>query len=643
MFESIRRHRNWLMPLLSVVVFLPFVVSGIYGYTRMRSDENAVAKIDGESISQPELETQHRNRVESLVRQLGGNVDARVFDTPQARASTLDGMLSERAVLIEASRMHLTAPDDLLRARIAAIPDFQVNGKFDYDTYKRLLGLNSFTESSFEERVRADMARQELEEGVKDGAMLPRAVADRLLALDSERRQVRRLAFRPEDYLAKANVSDADIRAQYESSKESYRAPEWVKAEYLVLRLEDLAARATVSEADLRSYYQGNASRWAGADERRASHILITAGKDGSAPDAASAKALAQRLVQQLRANPSDFARVARQQSKDPGSSGSGGDLGWFGRGTMAKPFEDAVFAMGKEGQISDVVETSFGYHIIELTGIRGTQPKPFEEVRASIEAEMRKQSAQKAYAEMADQFTNFVYEQPDGLAAAAEKFKLPLQTVDHLARDAAPPDKAAVFTPAVIDAVFSSDSIDRHHNTKAIDIGHNSLVSVHVVEHTASAVPALEALHGQIQAKLQRAAASKLAREAGQARLAELRKTPDDKGFEPVHDLSRRDMQYLPAAAIQSVMALPADHLPAYTGVDQADGAFAILHVLGVSSVPADEAARAQQRKSLADQVVARGEFDEYEQALRDRFGAKVVRTDLSPPSRGTPRPAAP
>jgi len=642
MFESIRTHRRWLMPLLVVAVFLPFVFSGIYGFTRFLGDDNTVAKIDGEPVSQQELEAAQRDRIERMVQMLGPNVDTRMFDTPQMRASTLESILSEKAIQHEAARLHLSVSDARLQELIASIPQFQQNGKFDYDTYLRLLASRGFTEASFEARVRSDVGRQTLDAGVTAGAMLPHAVVERLWALESERRQIRRLQLRPEEFLAKAAVSEDAIKADYEANKDQYRSPERAKGEFLVLRLSDLAARATVSEAALREFYDKNKSRWAGVEQRRASHILITAGKDGSAPDKAAARAMAEELLRQVRAKPADFARLAREKSKDPGSAAQGGDLGWFGRSMMTKPFEDAAFAL-KQGQISDVVESDFGFHIILVTGVKGTETKPFEEVRATIEAEMRKQAAQKAYAELAEQFTNYVYEQADGLAGAAEKFKLPLQTVDELTRQGLPQqsDKAALFTPGVLEAVFSPDALEKHRNTKAIDVGNNTLVSVHVSAYTPSALRPLEEVRASIKAKLERQAAAQLAHQAGEARLVQLRQSADDRGFEPPRDLARRDTQFLPAAAINSIMSIPPDRLPSYVGVDQPDGVYAIIHVLSVhTDASADAAARSAEEKNLVERV-GNAEQSAYVQALRERFDARVTRSDLSAPK--SSKPAAP
>jgi peptidyl-prolyl cis-trans isomerase D len=644
MFESVRRHRKWLMPVLSVAVFLPFVFSGIYGFTRFMSDDNTVAKIDGETITQQELEIAHRERVERMLQMLGPNADSRMFDAPQARASTLDVLLSEKAVQHEAARLRIAISDARLKELISAVPQFQQNGKFDYDTYLRLLQTRGFSEGSFEARVRMDLGRQTLDAGVTAGAMAPRTVIERLLALESERRQVRRLQFRPEDFIARTKVSEDAIKSEYESNKDQYRTLESVKAEYLVLRLDDLAARTPVSEAALREFYDKNKSRWSTSEQRRASHILITAGKDGSAPDKTAARKLAEELLQQVRAKPGDFARLARERSKDPGSAAAGGDLGWFGRAMMTKAFEDAAFAL-KQGQISDVVESEFGYHIIMVTGVKAAQARPFEEVRPVIEAEIRKQAAQKSYAELADQFTNFVYEQSDGLAAAAEKFKLPLKTVDDLTRQEVPqqPEKAAIFTPTVLDAVFSADALERHHNTKAIDIGNNSLVSVHVVQYRPAAVRALDEVRAAIKSKLERSAAVQLARQAGEARLAQLRQAADDKGFEAMRELGRRDVDFLPPAAINTVMTVPADRLPAYLGLEQPDGAYAIIHVLGAASGnPGGDVLRAGLEKALTERT-ASAEESEYVQALRERFDARITRTDLRTAGKGGNAPTKP
>jgi peptidyl-prolyl cis-trans isomerase D len=641
MFDAIRTHRNWLMPILFLIMLL-FVFSGVYDFQRLSGrDADAVAKVDGQAISQQDLEVAHRNRVESMMQRLGKNADARLFDTPQMRAATLDNLITEKALSIEAAHLRLDVPDSLIRDKIAEVPAFQVNGKFDYDTYKTLLTENGYTEASFEARVRADISRQALQNGVAVGAMVPHAVIDRLQVLERERRQIRRLVFKSDDYLAKADITDAAIKADYDANKGEYKIPESAKAQYVVLSLDDIASRLPVDAAAVRKYYDENQSRWSEAEQRHANHILITSGPDGSAPTKEAARAMAQDLLKQVRANPALFAKLAKDKSRDPGSAAQGGDLGWFGRGAMTKPFEEAVFALTK-GQISDVVETSFGFHLIQLVDIKGGKAKPFDEVRPQIEADVRKQSAQKAYAEAAEQFTNLVYEQSDSLTGVADKFKLPVQTAEHLARAVAPSDKARIFTPAVLEATFAVDSVEKHHNTKAIDVGGNTLVAVHVTAYTPSATPPLDVLKPSIKTKLEHAAAVELAHKAGETRLADLKKAADDKGFEAQRDLGRRDGQVLPESLINTIMSLAADKLPTYVGAELPDGNYAVVHVLAASMADAPDPKLVEERLSALTQRAASSDEGAYVSALRDRLGAKVTRPDLAAPARGaSPRPA--
>lgn len=635
MFESIRSQRRWLMPLLSALVFLPFIFSGVYGFTRYVSEDNAVAKIDGESISPQELDDAQRQRIEQMRKQFGNNFDARIFETPQIRALTLDSLLNQKALEHAVTRLRLEPSDARVRALIAANPTFQVDGRFDYETYSRLLSTAGISQEAFESRVRFEAGQQALEEGLGGGALVPRTVAERLRALENERRQARRLVFPPEEYLARAQISDESVKADYEANRDAYRLPEHAKVQYLVLSVEELAARAPVSEAAVRQYYEANMARWTGAEQRRASHILVTYGKDGSAKDKPAARALAERLLRELRAKPSDFARVAREQSMDKFSRAQGGDLGWFGRGMMTKPFEDAAFAL-KPGQISDVVESDFGFHIIELTGLKAAQPRPFEDVRATIEHELRMQAAQRTFAETAEQFSNYVYEQADSLAGAAQKFGLPLQTVDGLTRLGLPrEDKQAwVFTPAVLDALFAPDATERHHNTKAIEVGNNALVSAHVVDYVPSTVQPFEEARAAVRAKLARAEAARLARAAGEARLAQLRRQPDDAGFEPVHETSRADTQYLPRAGLVAVMGVPAHELPEYVGIDRPDGAYVIVHVLGATSVPGEGNTAAEEATWRRD--VADADRHAYVQAMRERFDARITNRELAAAAKG-------
>jgi peptidyl-prolyl cis-trans isomerase D len=632
MFESIRsRHRFFTIVIMMLFVIPTFIATGVYSYNQFLSTDASVASVGTEKISQQDLEIAFRERLDQMSQMLGANFDARAFDTPQARAATLDALLSDRTLKLAARQSRVSVSDARLQEVIGAIPAFQQDGHFDYNAYKTLLASRGMNEAVFEARVRDDLVRQTLAEGITESAFLPKAVSDRLWQLQHEKRQIRELAFRPEAYQAKTQVDDEAIKADYQKNQSRYMSPETVKVDYLVLRAQDLVGQASVAPEQVRAFYDSNMKRWGEAERRRASHILLTTGEGGSAPDKAQARKLAESVLAKLKANPADFAALAKQYSKDPGSAPKGGDLGWFGRGMMVKPFEDAAFSM-KSGETSGVVESDFGFHIIRLTAVEAARIKPFEDVKAQIEAELGEQQAQKRFSEVAEQFSNFVYEQSDGLKAAAEKFKLPLRQVDGVTRRGAPQgDASSVFTPAVLEAVFSPDSIEKRRNTKAIENGGNSLVSAQVLDHHAAAPIPLEVVKDSIKASLEHSAALDLARKAGEARLAELQKAPGDAGFDAPRWIGRDDPQQLPAAAVKAIMAVDTAHLPSYVGVTAGDGVYRVVQVLASRSAdapsPSDGAnGPAQQwlrQASTADEL-------DYVDALRQRYGARVSRSDL-------------
>ncbi len=312
-----------------------------------------------------------------------------------------------------------------------------------------------------------------------------------------------------------------------------------------------------------------------------------------------------------MKANPGDFAKIAKEQSKDPGSAAQGGDLGFFGKGMMVKPFEDVAFSL-KQGEISGVVETDFGYHIIRVTEIKPAEAKPLAEVRAEIERELRTQQAQKRFAEAAEQFTNLTYEQADSLKPAADKLGLKIATQDNVTRAGIPPrpNQPQVFTPRVIEALFSDDAVKNRRNTQAIEIGPNTLVAARVIEHRPAAIRPLDEVKALIRQRLEQQEAAKLARGAGESRLAELLKQPSDAGFSPPITVSRRAPQGMPPALLNEILRTRADKLPTFVGLDVEGMGYLIAEVVaakeGTAQTPAQ---RDAERRALQRQVAAADE----------------------------------
>jgi peptidyl-prolyl cis-trans isomerase D len=625
MFESVRTHRRWMMLFMLVLIFPSFVFFGIQGYNSFMGSDNALAKVDGSPITQQEFDQAQRDRIERLRQQFGQDFDPKLLENQEARAAILDGIVMNRALASEANKANIVVTTDRLREVLATVPAFQEDGKFSYDKYKAYVASQGLTEPIFEQRVREDLRKQALLQAVVESAIVPKAVADRLDTMLREVREVRELRFTAEQFLPKVKVTDEQVAAFYEQNRSLFETPETAKVEFLVLSPETIAGAGALPEADVRAYYEQNKARYGTDEQRRASHILVT--PEGG--DKAAARKKAEQLLAQVKAKPGDFEKLARENSKDPGSAAQGGDLGFFGKGMMVKPFEDAVFAM-KPGDISDVVESDFGFHIIKVTEVKPAQVKPFEQVKGDIERDLRTLQAQKDFAKAADQFTNLVYEQADSLQPAADALKLKIQQVDALTRRGLPPS----ISPRVADALFSEESIKSKRNTQAIEVATNTLVSARIVEHKPASVRPLDEVKAQVRQLVERREAVRLAREAGETRLAELRKTPSDAGFAAARSVSRGNPQGLPPSALNAIMRAPTDKLPAFVGTEVDNAGYLIAQIL---STKVGEAGTAEQRDArnrvLAQQAAAADEIA-YAEGLKARHNVKILKADFQRPA---------
>ena len=628
MFDFVRSHRSWMMLFILVLILPSFVFFGIQGYNSYVDTDNALATVDGTPITQQEYDVALRDRVERLRQGLGASFDPKLLETPEARAAVLDQLVIDRALANEATKSNVAVPVDRLREFIANVPAFQDDGKFSYDRYKAFLASRGQSEAAFEQSLRNDLRKQTFVQALVESAMTPKQVVERIERVLLEQREVRELRFPAEQYAAKASVTDAQIAEYYEANRAQFEVPESVRVEYLVLSPETISGTVNVTEESAKDYYDQNKARYGTEEQRRASHILIT--PEGS--DKAAARKKAEEILAKVKASPNDFAKLARENSKDPGSASQGGDLGFFGRGMMVKPFEETAYRLNS-GEISDIVETDFGFHIIRVTEIKPAEAKPFSEVRAEIERELRNQQAQKNFTEAADQFTNLVYEQADSLQPAAQKLGLKVQSADNLTRRGMPPD----LGPRVVEAIFAEDSLKNRRNTQAIEVATNKLVSARVLDHRPASVQPLEKVMPEIRQVLERREAVRLAREAGEQRLAALRKEPSDAGFSPAKVVSRRQPQDMPPDALNEVLRIPSDKLPQFIGTEvgtdfrsSSNAGYVIVKV--ISSKPSEAmpvAQREAQARAITQQAAAAAELT-YAEGLKARHNVKILRADL-------------
>ena len=619
MFDFVRNNTRLALGFMLLLIIPSFVFFGIDGYKRFTDGTSTtVAKVDGLSITRGEWESMHQRVVDRARRQ---NPEQERLDTPALRRETLDNLVRDRVLIAAANKLHLAPTDDRLRRLFAADPQYAQIRNPDGSVNRELLAMQGMSSEGFAQSLRQDMAVQQLIGGLTRSVFAPAAIASAGLDPLLQRREVQVQRFDPASYRAQQNPTDAQVEAFYKAQQASFKSPEKADIEYVVLDLAALAKGVTVSDEELRKFYADNAARFTAPEERRASHVLIKVDKDMSAADKAKAKARAEELLAQARKAPAGFAELARKNSQDPGSAAQGGDLDFFGRGAMVKPFETAAFSL-KPGEVSEVFETDFGYHFLTVTGARGGQKKPFEEVRAALETELRTAKAKAEWPKMAEQFTNTVYEQSDSLQPAIDKLKLDKKTATVL-RTPAPGTTGLLASAKLLDAVFGSEAVSNKRNTDAVEVAPNQLVSARVVKHSPARTQELAEVKVAVSERLVIQMSAEQARKEGEARLAALKQAPTD-ALPLTLVVSRAQAQGAPKSVIDAVMRVDAAKLPAVVGVDLQTQGYLVLRVTKVLPREAAPGGDAALQGQFA-QAWAAAETEAYVAALKKRYKAEI------------------
>jgi peptidyl-prolyl cis-trans isomerase D len=625
MFESVRKHRKLFFFVFMPLLFLSFVFVGVQGYDQMNAAGNAtVARVDGQKVTQAEWDAAHRRQVEQA-RQRMPELDVKFFDSPEVKRESLEQIVRDRVLFAAASRGHISVSNERLMREIQSIPQLAAlkgpDGTFNVDAYKAMVAAQGGAER-FESAMRQDLSVRQVLSAIENTATPANTAARTALDALLQQREVQVLRFDTKDHTAGIVPTDEQMAAYHKANENEFRAPEQAQIEYVVLDLDTIAKRTSVSEDDLRKSYEQNIARYTVAEERRASHILVKAPKDAPKAERDKAKAKADALLEQVRKAPATFADVAKKNSDDPGSAERGGDLDFFGRGAMTKPFEDATYAM-KPGEISNVIETEFGFHIIKLDGVRGGDKKPFEAVRAELEADAKKQLAAKAYTADADRFQNLVNRDADKFDGVISELKLVKQTAT-VQREPAPNAQGPLASPKLLDAVFSSESIKSKLNTEAVETGASQLASARILTHTPARVQPLAEVQALVRERVIQQQAAAKAKAAGQAKLAAVKAADSSAGFPPAVTLSRAEPAGQPRAVIDAALKADAATLPQWLGVDLGNAGFAVVRLNAIKN-RAPDAPEVVQLLPRYTQAWGSAESQAYYKALERRFKVKI------------------
>ncbi|HET8598000.1 MAG TPA: SurA N-terminal domain-containing protein [Castellaniella sp.] len=603
MFDFIRTHQRLMQLILLILVVPSFVFLGISGYSFVTADP-AVAEIGKLSVTKQDFIQAQRNQLQQMQESSQGRFDPALLDNPDARRALLDQLIDRKVQIAVATDEHFSVSDNSLRRAIAAMPQVQVDGQFSADRYHEVLASIGLSPREFEDSQRAELALDTVLGPVRDTAALPPPVIDALKRALTEERTIRLRVFQASDYRGSVTIKPEDIKSWYDANQDALRLPEQVSADYLVL--DEAAAVASVpavSEAQLKDYYEQNKTRYVVPARVNVSHILIKLPSGASDDVTKAALASAQDVSRRARAEPKQFAELARKESQDAGTARDGGQLGWIQRGTLPLAMEQAVFAL-KQGEVSDPVKGPDGYHVFIANEVQPEKGETFDEARTKVESEVRRQLAADRFADMATKLTGLVYDNPASLDPAAKELGLQVRQVQGIARDrlltadeagpqaaAASKDAAILGDVRVRQALFSRQVMTDKQNSGVIEISPDTMVVVRVNTVTPAHVPALDKVEAHIRSQLESQRAQAAAVAAGEKVLAALKEKAASEGFQDPVTISRLDPAGLSKAVLDAAFSVPHQTLPAYGGVSLPD-AYAIVQVEQVKPGTTDKPA---------------------------------------------------
>lgn len=603
MLTSIRESaQGWIAWIIISLIIMVFAVWGIQNF--FTPDPNLpVIQVGDTEVGLREFQIAYQQQRDRLRSMLGNSME----QSEELIKEQVINDLIERIVLTNAaSDIGMRIGDALLAAEINAVDVFQVNGHFSKDRYEQVLRNQGMTPVTFEQRTRATLVSQQFYTGVVNTAFVTPNQLDDHLRLEGQTRDISHLTVPASRFLEGITVSGNEVQRYYDENQELYQIPEQVTIAYLELAADALAPNIEATDEALHSLYEETRANYHRDERRRASHILIPLEEKVESLVVTAAQAKIDDLRRQIIAGGS-FAELARTYSQDPGSASQGGDLGFFERSTMVKPFADAVFAM-KEGDLSEAIRTPFGIHLIKLTGIEPAREQSFSEVRSTVLSEFRRIQAEKQFFERSETLANLSYEHPDSLEPSATQLGLKIQTAGPFPREGG---KDIASDPKVAAAAFSEDVLNLGNNSDPIELAGNRLVVLRVTERHIAHRQSLDEVRETVTTVVRQQHAQTQTKNLGEQLLKDLQTGTNASTVAEQAKLSWQHPGWLGRQASELSPELrtaafrlprPSESKPSYAGLVLSNGDFAVVQIAGIkegdpSTVPTATRDEARQR----------------------------------------------
>jgi peptidyl-prolyl cis-trans isomerase D len=619
------------------IIVIPFAFFGIETF-RSGGGDPVVAKVGGEKIKESQFERGYDQRLRQLQSLMGENFRPELINQERFRQTVLNDMVQESLLRQHVRDVGYRASDAMVFESLEAIPAFQEDGKFSSEAYRRLLAQQGYTPTRFEQQLRDQIVVDQMREGILASAFAAPAGAAQAWRLEEQQRWLAYAVFEASRHLPQVQVSDAQVQERYEQQKARFQSPERLRIAYVELALDQLPPAAAPEPEVLKVVYESEkAARFTTVEERHARHLLINFGADKD-----KARERIEALAEKIRQG-ADFASLASSQSEDPGSKASGGDLGWVRRGQMTEKFEQALFALG-EGEISEPVETEFGWHLIKLEDLREATTRPFEDpaVQAELLAAYRQRDAERRYQELSEKIEQAAFESPSSLEPVAQASGLPLQTSDWFTRGEG---TGLAAQAAVREAAFAEDVLQAGENSRPVTLGDQHIVVLRKHEYEPPRQKELAEVAATIREELKaEGARAKAAAEAAEA-LAALESgraleqvVTQKKATLQAPGLVKRNTPGIDQRVLTALFQLPrpADGQASRTSVPLPDGNVALVVSTAVQDgdwAGATEADKARQAERLRESL-AGAEFVAYRADLEKRIQVEILKQPDAEPS---------
>jgi peptidyl-prolyl cis-trans isomerase D len=622
------------------IIVIPFAFFGIETF-RSGGTDPTVARVGDQKITQSQLRAGYDQRLAQLQAMMGDGFRADLIDQRRFRQAVLDDMVQELVLRQHVQDAGYRASDALLFDALSTIPAFQENGRFSSEAYRNRLALQGYTPARFEKQMRDSLLIDQMREGILASTIVSDAAAAQAWRVERQRRQLAYAVYEASRYLPRITVDATQVQARYEEQKARYLAPERMRLAYVELSLDALPPADRPADEVLKVLYDADrATRFSTPEERRARHILINFGADKAA-----ARTRLESVAEKIRKG-ADFASMARSHSEDGGSAGDGGDLGWIRLGQMTEKFERALFGL-KAGELSEPIETEFGWHLIRVEQVREATTRAFSDpaVQAELLRIYRRRDAERRYQDYSDQLERLAFEVSGSLDPAAKALGSEVRMTDWFTRAAG--DGIAAHS-AVREAAFSADVLEADENSRLLSIGDNHLVVVRKAGHEPSRQRPLEEVADLIRDQLRHEQARAQAVERAQATLAALaeghpleRAAREQAGTFKAPGWVGRNHAELDAAVLEALFRLPRpdDGRPRYSSVTLPNGDAVVVALTAVEDAVWPPESEQERRLNVARlrEAMAGAEFSAYLADLQRRVKVKFI---AQPDSEPTPFP---